>query len=756
MRVLPANKTHLERSTACCECLECINSFLFVMLWEERLGMLLLVPISALIMCTLVVAEEVRKPGVVPLFQPIEASKGNDSSSDVTYGRIILEHSRTTEDGDYITQNGERLHGKTPDVAEYDYQSDFDWRHLEKLQEEASSSFGPRGPAVESLLQMKPMVECGADIMTLRVKGGSLLYLLVDRGEASPLPLSNLPPQCGYSLRTTWRDTVFMAPYDGCYGVKEGDNYVLPLRWGGTPLKMTCPARPHVATSPSVSCHPSGMVVTIPGSGDASKLMIMYKGAWNPLLWVSVQCGYSVVTHSGGLVVTAPFATCGEIKDGMYTLEFMEGKVKLSCPSQPLTGSPSVSPPPSPKPSQTTVSYLKLAIMTPSEPYFTPPPQTVTPASAPVTFKLQRPVSWHLMVPRPHLPTHAPVPPKPVTHTVYKPLPTRPVPPSHKHPTPPAAHPHVPHLWNTNNPLIPVYPPFPFPPKSALKTPAPVIPKLAPPFPGLPTPVVPKLAPPFPGLPHTPHKIPWHFNLFQTPVPSHPHFYPRPPKPTPQIPIFLRPPPQMTPHPLSDPLYTPIPKPVAHHPVHGSPAHPHHTDLFYPSLPKPPVLPPVVPPPVRPVGPAVPCIFPPCPWLPVFHNHMYFNLGSHFIDCAQTHPGKPSTFPNFMLPYHSRHHNLQESSVSPRRHYDNHGPASQPFHSWDLVVPFSKPSSHMETKHKGSPPQPYNPSFYWNPAHPKPPELKQTSYPQNSEPVLDEHSGSRSAATSLSVSLGSR
>uniref|UniRef100_A0A3B3QZV6 Extensin-like n=1 Tax=Paramormyrops kingsleyae TaxID=1676925 RepID=A0A3B3QZV6_9TELE len=429
-----------------------------------------------------------------------------------------------------------------------DWSRESDWRHLEKLQEEASSSFGPRGPAVESLLQMKPMVECGADIMTLRVKGGSLLYLLVDRGEASPLPLSNLPPQCGYSLRTTWRDTVFMAPYDGCYGVKEGDNYVLPLRWGGTPLKMTCPARPHVATSPSVSCHPSGMVVTIPGSGDASKLMIMCK-------------------------------------------------------------------------------FI-----------------------------------------------------------------TKPVP----------------------------------------------------------------LAPPFPGLPHTPHKIPWHFNLFQTPVPSHPHFYPRPPKPTPQIPIFLRPPPQMTPHPLSDPLYTPIPKPVAHHPVHGSPAHPHHTDLFYPSLPKPPVLPPVVPPPVRPVGPAVPCIFPPCPWLPVFHNHMYFNLGSHFIDCAQTHPGKPSTFPNFMLPYHSRHHNLQESSVSPRRHYDNHGPASQPFHSWDLVVPFSKPSSHMETKHRGSPPQPYNPSFYWNPAHPKPPELKQTSYPQNSEPVLDEHSGSRSAATSLSVSLGSR
>lgn len=30
MHVLPANKTHLERSTACCECLERINSFFFV------------------------------------------------------------------------------------------------------------------------------------------------------------------------------------------------------------------------------------------------------------------------------------------------------------------------------------------------------------------------------------------------------------------------------------------------------------------------------------------------------------------------------------------------------------------------------------------------------------------------------------------------------------------------------------------------------------------------------------------------------
>ncbi|XP_048844447.1 uncharacterized protein LOC125716328 isoform X3 [Brienomyrus brachyistius] len=797
------------------------------MLWEKRLGMLLLVPISVLIMCRLMVAEEVEKPGLVPLFQAIETSKSGDSSSDVTYGRIILGRSRKTKDGGYIAQNGEDLPGNTPDVAEYDYQSDFDWHHLEKLQEEASGSFSPRSPAVETLLQEMPMVECGAEIMTLRVKGDSLLYLLVDRGEDSPLPLSKLPPQCGYSLRSTWRDTAFLAPYDGCYGVKEGDEYVLPLRWGGTPLKMTCPARTRVAASPSVSCHPSGMVVTIPGSADASKLKIMHKGTWKSLLWVSVQCGYSVVTHSGGLVVTAPFATCGEIKDGMYTMEFMDRRVKVSCPSQPLTGSHSV--PPSPT---TNVSRPQFAVMTlnPNESYFTPLPKTVTRPYASVTFGLQRPLPWYLMVHRPHLPTHAPVKPEPVTrhvaHTVHKPLPTKssflvpaapkkPALPSHKHPTPPAQ-PHIPHLWNPNNPLIPVYSPtFPLPTKPAPRTPAPHIPKLAPPFPGLPPPAphipklappfpglpspaphipklappfpglpppaphIPKLAPPFPGLPSpAPHipklappfpgltppapyrTVPWHFNLFETPVPFHPHFYPSPPKPTPEIPSFLRPPPQVTSRPLTDPLYTPIPKPVVHHPFHVFP-HLHHADLFYPSLAKPPVLPPMVPQPVGPVGPVlpvVPCVYPPCPWHPMsstvfhHHNHMHSNLGSRFPDCAQTHPGKPSTSPDML--YH-RHHNPQDSSVSQRGHQ---GPASQPLsHFWDLVVPFSKPLSHMGTEHRGSPPQSYYPSFYWNPAHQKPPELtEQSSYSQDSEPVLDEHAGSHSAATSLSVSFGSR
>lgn len=37
----------------------------------------------------------------------------------------------------------------------------------------------------------------------------------------SPLPLSKLPPSCGYTIQSTRRDLVFVAPYDGCFVALE-------------------------------------------------------------------------------------------------------------------------------------------------------------------------------------------------------------------------------------------------------------------------------------------------------------------------------------------------------------------------------------------------------------------------------------------------------------------------------------------------------------------------------------------------------
>ena len=33
----------------------------------------------------------------------------------------------------------------------------------------------------------------------------------------APMPLSQLPPSCGYTLRSTQQDMVLVAPYKGCY-----------------------------------------------------------------------------------------------------------------------------------------------------------------------------------------------------------------------------------------------------------------------------------------------------------------------------------------------------------------------------------------------------------------------------------------------------------------------------------------------------------------------------------------------------------
>lgn len=43
----------------------------------------------------------------------------------------------------------------------------------------------------------------------------------------SPLPLSKLPPSCGYTIRTTQRDLVLHAPYDGCFVALQVGYFVL-------------------------------------------------------------------------------------------------------------------------------------------------------------------------------------------------------------------------------------------------------------------------------------------------------------------------------------------------------------------------------------------------------------------------------------------------------------------------------------------------------------------------------------------------
>ncbi|XP_029549204.1 extensin [Salmo trutta] len=183
------------------------------------------------------------------------------------------------------------------------------------------------------LQHMGPAVQCSNDAMTLRVKGGRAPRFLVDGGDGFPVfPLSRMPTHCGFSVKRSRRDVMFVAPYRGCHVTQEGGNYVLPLRLWGAPMTMSCPvASP---PPPSVSCYLSGMVVKLPMAADA--LQVKVSGVWEPLLSVSQQCGLTIEPFFGVMVITAPYTgPCMELEDDERLLFMLSiaGELTFSCPA---------------------------------------------------------------------------------------------------------------------------------------------------------------------------------------------------------------------------------------------------------------------------------------------------------------------------------------------------------------------------------------------------------------------------------------
>ncbi|XP_035761961.1 uncharacterized protein LOC118453921 [Neolamprologus brichardi] len=193
---------------------------------------------------------------------------------------------------------------------------------------------------MERLLKMEPKVECTLDSMTLQVHDaastpGSLLF--VDRGNhLSPLPLSKLPSSCGYTISSTRRDLVLVAPYDGCFVALQEDTYVLPLLWWGIPVRMSCPFMGSLSLNPPmVTCNTADMLVKTEWTLPVSNIKVKLNGKWEPLTVASNRCGFSTVEHPEGVVISAHYAPCLEKKDGLYTLEVAgDGEATISCPSQ--------------------------------------------------------------------------------------------------------------------------------------------------------------------------------------------------------------------------------------------------------------------------------------------------------------------------------------------------------------------------------------------------------------------------------------
>ncbi|XP_077059301.1 uncharacterized protein LOC143711555 [Siphateles boraxobius] len=185
--------------------------------------------------------------------------------------------------------------------------------------------------AKAKLRRLGPYVHCGNDSMTLRIPGQIRMpHFLVDRGVESPVPLSEMPASCGFSLKRARRDVSLDAPYQGCHVRQQGGRYILPLFIMGAPVQMSCPVSPPL---PAVSCFPSGMIISLAVRADNVKVQV--DGSWQPLLLAYSKCSFTLETVDGSLVVTAPFTgSCWEIKDTDIQLHFMycDREVTLSCP----------------------------------------------------------------------------------------------------------------------------------------------------------------------------------------------------------------------------------------------------------------------------------------------------------------------------------------------------------------------------------------------------------------------------------------
>ncbi|XP_052460874.1 uncharacterized protein LOC128018981 isoform X1 [Carassius gibelio] len=180
-----------------------------------------------------------------------------------------------------------------------------------------------------------PKVHCSEEVMTLTATGKDYTNIFVDRVDAAPLHLFQVPAYCGYSVRVTWEDLVLIVPYDGCYIIQENGSYVLSLLWWGSPIKISCPMTPvNSEPTPSVLCSHFGMVIKIEGARDAAeKHRVKVNGKILPLL--SETCAYRI--HSPPEVVllhTVYSSRCVTVTDKENILDvILDGsQFTLSCP----------------------------------------------------------------------------------------------------------------------------------------------------------------------------------------------------------------------------------------------------------------------------------------------------------------------------------------------------------------------------------------------------------------------------------------
>ncbi|XP_041967471.1 mucin-5AC-like [Alosa sapidissima] len=97
--------------------------------------------------------------------------------------------------------------------------------------------------------RMRPKLLCTKDLMKFSAQGPGYSSLQLDRS-GQPLPLSQLPQDCGYSVYRSLVGIVFLAPLDGCDVIQQGNSHLLQMLWHGNPVTLSCPVSSSDQVSP--------------------------------------------------------------------------------------------------------------------------------------------------------------------------------------------------------------------------------------------------------------------------------------------------------------------------------------------------------------------------------------------------------------------------------------------------------------------------------------------------------------------------
>uniref|UniRef100_A0AAQ6A946 Uncharacterized protein n=1 Tax=Amphiprion ocellaris TaxID=80972 RepID=A0AAQ6A946_AMPOC len=106
--------------------------------------------------------------------------------------------------------------------------------------------------------RLSPTLQCLKDQMKFRAVGPAASQLLLDRGYAPPIPLSHIPPSCGYNVQKNSMALVMLIPFNGCNVYQKGGSYVVPMSWKGYPVSLLCPKPAYTTPAPQyiVPGHP--------------------------------------------------------------------------------------------------------------------------------------------------------------------------------------------------------------------------------------------------------------------------------------------------------------------------------------------------------------------------------------------------------------------------------------------------------------------------------------------------------------------